>query len=210
MLMRLEEHTLNAGKVSCRALVVSPTQGIVLDRARLEELRGTTAGSDFDREIVANVRAHQGESCVVVISARGKTQDEFWRFDPSLSAEEAAELGYLLVEDELPTYRRLVAAGVFSMVHVNWGVRETLAYQQGTKRLLKELRAAAMAQSETTGPSAMVAAADRFILANLTSFHNESLEAVVQNSLGAKLPDLLESEPHFRAVVRAIPKSILR
>jgi len=207
--MRLSEHRLQAASGERVALVVTPAGELRIGRDRLKALRMTHEGGDTDREILENVRAHAGEDRIVVFRGRAPDGRGSWGFAADLDDDERAELGYHLVASEVPTYRRLVAAGVFALIHVEWGAAEVQAYRAGTERLLDELEASSVPEVEADPAQVAVSTIDRYILRHLTSFYEDGFEEVVRSVLLAHLATFEQQIPHFRAMVRQLPASAL-
>jgi len=206
VILSVYEHTLRSSAGDRTALVVTPQTRVRVGRARLQELRrGRGGGSELDRELLDHVRRHGGEDKFVVVRGRSPSGAGSWRFAEGLSEEERRELGYRLVADELPTYRRLVAAGVFALVHVEWGHDEARAYRHGVERLLSELEGSSVPEVGAEPAQVAIARADRFLLRNLTHYYEDGFEEVVRSVLLAHLAQFEERIPHFRAMIAALP-----
>lgn len=210
MILSVYEHTLRSSAGDRVALVVTPQTRVRVGRARLQQLRRRRGeGSDLDRELLDHIRRHGGEDKLVVIRGRSPSGAGSWRFAEGLSEAEQRELGYLLVADELPLYRRLVAAGVFALVHVEWGRAEVAAYRHGVERLLSELEESSVPEVTLDPAQAAVARADRFILRNLTHYYEDGFDEVVRSVLLAHLAQFEERIPHFRAMVATLPEDAI-
>ena len=205
----IAEHPVATVEGPGTAWVVSPLEHIVVGRERLAAFRaGEHRGAAVDREILELVRGLESDHQLVVVRARDDSGRGSWRFDPTLDDEEARELGYHLVLDQLPTYRRLVAAGVFALLHVEYGPTEVDAYQYGTRTALEELESNSIPEEERLDAGA-IAQVDRWILHNLAFFFTLSLEDVEQTTLERQLPLLRERVPHLRRLCEALPASAL-
>ncbi len=203
--VRLSEHRFATDAGERTALLITPTTHVRVGRERLQQLREAHPGSAIDREIIEALRSHDHEDALVVFRGRDPDGQGSWGFAEDLSDEEAMELGYHLVLDQLPCYQRLVRAGVFALIHVEWGARETNAYRQGTERALEELDDEAV--PEVTSDTATIERlrADRYILRNLTHFHDQPLDAVVRSVLVAHHASFEAQIPHFRALLGHLP-----
>lgn len=188
------------------ALVVTPVARVTLGRFRLKELRASYEGGVVDRAIVAQVRSNGGD-CMVVFRARGP--DASWGFDAGLSDDECTELGYRLVLDQLPAYRRLVAAGVFALVHVEFGPRECAAYQEGTARALAEFEARSVDEDTSEAEELALLQADRWILRHLTYFTELSFDDAMAHRFAHELPELESRLEHLRAMTSTLPRSAI-
>ncbi|MEM9069017.1 MAG: hypothetical protein AAGE52_10955 [Myxococcota bacterium] len=212
--MRVAEYRLHSTAGDRMALVVTPDTRVRVGRARLESLRRKrksaqpSEGGEIDREILDHVRRHGAEDRIVVFRGRSPAGDGSWRFAEDLSETERFELGFQLVADELATYRRLVAAGVFALVHVEWGTKEMEAYRKGTERLLDELEASSVPEVGGDPSAVAIDRADRWILRNLTHYYDGSFDEVVRSVLVAHLARFEERIPHFRAMVAGLPEEV--
>lgn len=207
--MRISQTWIESDAGRREAIVMTPDAHQRVGRDRLEALRQAPEVSDLDREILAKVRALPRADRVAVFRGKPRDAGGSWGFADDLSEDERTELGYLLVRAELPTYRRLVAAGVFAIVHVEWGADEAPAYQQGTTRLLKELEAKSIGEVEGDPEDVAVSTADRFILRHLNHFFDDGYDQVVRSMLLAHLATFEARIPHFRAMIDKLPASAI-
>ncbi|MBO6935745.1 MAG: hypothetical protein JJ863_12245 [Deltaproteobacteria bacterium] len=205
--VRLSEHRFATESGERTALVITPTVHTRVGRERLQQLRESHPGGALDREIIEALRAHDHENALVVFRAKDPEGAGSWGFADDLTDEEALELGYHLVLDQLPTYRSLVRAGVFTLIHVEWGEREKESYRKGTERVLEELEDEAVPEVESDPETIDRLRADRYILRNLTHFHDQPLDAVVRSVLVAHHASFEEQIPHFRALIDEMPPS---
>lgn len=206
--VRVEERSIDTTAGERKTWIISPEGHFRVGRERLERYRtvGPT-GAELDREMLAAIRTLTDDPQVVVFRAGAGDDRGSWAFGEDLSREEAHELGYHLARDQLPIYRRLVAAGVFALLHVEFGPVEVDAYQHGTRRLLEELEAGSIPEVATDPGGLAILQADRWILHNLTFFFTLSLEDVVQTVLRRQLPLLEERVPHLRQLTASLPSS---
>lgn len=203
--VRLSEHRFATDSGERTALVLTPTEHVRVGRERLQLLRRAHPGGDLDREVAEALRAHDHEDALVVFRGEDPAGGGSWGFADELSEEEALELGYHLVLDQLPCYRRLVRAGVFALIHVEWGARETRAYRRGTERVLEELEDESVPEVTADAETIDRLRADRYILRNLTHFHDQPLEAVLRSVLVAHHASFEAQIPHFRALIDHMP-----
>src|SRR5262245_33914793 len=120
-------------------VVVTPLVEIRVSSSQLAHFRSQgRTGTPLDDEVLEAARRRSEQDQIVVVRGKGPGGGS-WGFDEGLSQKEQEELGYQLVHEQLPAYRRLVAAGVFALMHVDWGAAECRAYTEATKRLLLEL-----------------------------------------------------------------------
>lgn len=189
-----------------KAWVVSPTEHLQVGRERLERFRSEGhPGGRVDREVLEAVRAVEDPHQLVVFRARSDANEGSWGFADELDEVESRELGYHLVVDQLPTYRRMVAAGVFALIHVEFGSREADAYQAGTRRALDELEAGSIPEVEGDEDAVAVLQVDRWILHNLTYFFTLDFDDVVDSVLHRQLPLLEDRIGHLRELVGSLP-----
>jgi hypothetical protein len=191
-------------------VVVTPLVEIRVSMAQLADFRSQgRTGIPLDEEVLEAARRRSGQDQIVLVRGKGEGGGS-WAFDDGMSQQEQEELGYQLVHDQLPTYRRLVAAGVYALMHVDWGAAECHAYTEATKRLLLELEESSI--PEFSAPDAEHAAidrVDRWILKHLTFFFAEPLEAVFERVLSTQLPKLESRVPHLREMVNSLPASAI-
>ena len=189
------------------ALVVSPQRAMPWGRARLEQMREAASASALDRQILDAVRTRNGR--VKVLCIRGCNDDDsgHWRFDADLSDAETEDLGYLLVRSQVPTYRRLLACGVFALIHAEWGPREAIAFRHGSERLRDELRLGQSSRAKLALDVDPVATIDRWMLQHLTFFLTLAASKVLSEFLPEKLPLLAPRIPRIAPMVEALPPS---
>jgi len=202
----LEARTIETVQGPKKAWVVSPTAHLTVGRERLERFRREGhPGGAVDREVLAKVREVEDPHELVVFRAKADDGAGSWGFDDELDDIESRELGYHLVVDQLPTYRRMVAAGVFALIHVEFGSREADAYQSGTRRALDELEKGSIPEVEGDEDAVAVLQVDRWILHNLTYFFTLDLDDVIASVLHRQLPLLEDRIPHLRHLVGSLP-----
>lgn len=207
MTVQLSAQTIDTVQGPKKAWVVTPTTHLRIGRERLERFRADGhPGSDVDRAFLEAVRSVEDTHELVVFRAKSGDGEGSWGFEPELSEEEAHELGYHLVVDQMPTYRRLVAAGVFALIHVEFEPVEADAYQEGTRRVLDELEAGSIPEVGGDEDAIALLQVDRWILHNLTYFFTLSLDDVVESVLHRQLPLLEDRIPHLRHLVASLPK----
>ena len=205
--VRLSEHRFATDSGERTALVLTPTEHARVGRERLEQLRKGHPGGTLDREITSALRAHDHEDALVVFRGKDPEGAGSWGFAEDLTDEEVLELGYHLVLDQLPAYRRLVRAGVFALIHVEWGAREKEAYRKGTERMLEELDDESVPEVASDPETISRLRADRYILRNLTHFHDQPLDAVLRSVVVAHHAGFEAQIPHFRALIDHLPQT---
>jgi hypothetical protein len=208
--IRLNERVVDTVQGPKKAWIAEPTEHVVLGRDRLEAfLWDGRPDSELDRALLAAVRAVNDPHQLVVFRARSDDGAGSWSFDPTLTRVEADELGYRLAIGQLPTYRRMVAAGVFAVVHVEFGQQEIDALTAGSRRALDELEAGSIPEEMRAEEGVAVLRVDRWILHDLTMFFTESFDQVLQTVLPLQLPRLEERIPHLRQLVKSLPPSAI-
>lgn len=206
MSLRVEERTIETTAGERKAWILSPIERVRVGRDRLERYRreGPTS-APLDLEMLAAVRRTGDESQLVVFCGRDAQGEGSWGFEEGLTKDEARELGHHLVREQLPVYRRLVAAGVYAVLHVDFGPTEVDAYQHGTRRLLEELEAGSIPEVTGDPEGLSILQADRWILHNLCFFFTLPLEDVTQTILRRQLPLLESRVPHLRELTASLP-----
>ncbi|MEQ9073776.1 MAG: hypothetical protein RLP09_07950 [Sandaracinaceae bacterium] len=208
--LRVEERSIDTTAGVRKAWILSPTERVRVGRDRLERYRreGPTS-APLDLEMLAAVRRTGDESQLVVFCGRDASGDGSWGFEEGLGEEEAHELGYHLVCEQLPVYRRLVAAGVYALLHVDFGPLEVDAYQHGTRRLLEELERGSIPEVGSDPDGLSILQADRWILHNLCFFFTLPLQDVTQTILRRQLPLLESRVPHLRELTASLPAAAI-
>lgn len=210
MALTFGEHVYTTDAGPRAAVVVTPSAHVRVGRARLEELRASHAGGSIDREILAYAEQTAGEDRVFVFRGTNDDGTGSWRIDDDLSEDELEELGAHLVEDQLPTYRRLVAAGIFALLHVDWTERGVRAYEVGTRRVLADLEAGSIPEVAVLDRDQVaVSRVDRWILRHLTFFFAESFDEVIAGVLALQHPLLERRVPALRQMVASLPASAI-
>lgn len=202
----LHARTIDTVQGPKKAWVVSPATHLTVGRDRLERFRREGhPGGEVDREVLEAIRAVEDPYELVVFRAKSEDGAGSWGFEAELDDVESRELGYHLVVDQLPTYRRMVAAGVYALIHVEFGTREADAYQAGTRRALQELERGSIPEVEGDEDAVAVLQVDRWILHNLTYFFTLDLDDVVESVLHRQLPLLEGRIGHLRQLVGSLP-----
>ena len=168
-----------------RALVVTPTRHLRVDRERMDRLTAGDESSAVDDAIVEHASRASEPVDVVLFRACHGNPDHSWGFDPDLLEEATDEVGYAMVRSQLSLYRRLMEAGIFALVGVEFGTREVEAFTRATDRLSDEL------QQVPEGPDAARARVDCWLLDHLALWTSHDLEIVVDERL-PKILDMLE------------------
>ena len=204
MLTRVTEHDFETPDGTRTAVVVEPVAHVRVGKERLKAFQQRKySGNAVDREVLVHARSQSSRDHVIVF--RGRSATGSWDFAEDLDSTEKAELGYHLVKDQLRTYRRLVAAGVFALLHVEWPASAVSAYVEGTTRLLHELENHSIAEVSLPQDDSATAQIDRWVLKHLTLFYAESFDQVIEQVLSQQLPLLEERIPHLREMVASLP-----
>lgn len=203
MALQFTKHTIHTRRGVRVVHVCAPSRHIVVGRARLEELRAGTASS-VDQEIIDHASESAGEDQLFVFRGRNDDGSGSWGFDDSLSDEEKAEVGRLLVKSQLDTYRQMVAAGVFALVHADWPKDAVAAYEDGTAELLAELEQSSIREVDADPSETARDKIDRWILSQMTFFYALPFEQVVRDVLRQQLPLMEQGVPAVRALVERL------
>ena len=177
------------------ALVARPTTHVRVGMDRLEELRASLDAGRIDSEILAAARAASDPFFLIF---RGSDPDGggSYAFEETLDDESADELAFLLVRSQLYTYRRLVAAGVMVLMHVDLEVRDVTCFRDATARLRDELVA-----RDASSPLEQL---DVWILSHLTFFFSVSYERVLRDTIPAMMPMIERRVPQLAARLEAL------
>lgn len=158
-------------------MIAAPEERVILGAERLEQLRQRAGPSELDEQILRAVE--QAPDVKILVFRSGLPGEEaFWRFDPSLGAEDLLELAYLMLKSQLELCRDLVELGVVAMVHAELRAYEREALAEAVDRLLEE--------NDSAHPYARL---DRRILVDLYTF----LTVPAQRVLTRVLPTAMSS-----------------
>lgn len=210
MSVRVTERVVSTVQGPKKAWIAEPTEHSVVGRERLERFRAEGhPGAQIDREMLAAVRAVPDPHQLVVFRAASDDGSGSWELDPSLDQPDSHELGYHLVVDQLPTLRRMVAAGVFAIFHVEFSSQAVDAHQAGTRRLIEELEASSIPEEMKAEDALAVLQVDRWILHHLSFYFMLGLEEIVHAVLKRQLPWLEDRIPHLRQLVSSLPEAAI-
>lgn len=200
-MLSFEESTVLTRSGPRMALVMTPQLPVIVGHMRMAQLRHDAGPGPIDEEMLKEVRRRNGR--VQILMMRGQNDDGSgrWSIDPSLTDEEAAELGYLLNKSQIPTYRRFLALGVIVYVHAEFGRREADAFRRGADRLLEELQKA----PEKDAATMAIRRVDAWILRNLTFFFSLGASAVLTDVLPNKTPLFEARLPRIREMLATLP-----
>jgi len=190
------------------ALMVTPSRDIRVGRERLRELRVAPDGGSLDEQIWRSATKH-ADASIMVMRGRNDDGSGSWGFDEELTDEETTELGELLVRSQVPTYRRLIAAGMLALIHVEFGFREVAALRNATAVVRDELERRSQSELEKAPPAAAVHALDVWILRHLTFFFSVSFDKVASDTLPEMLPLIEQRAAHLEELVAALPPGIV-
>jgi hypothetical protein len=177
---RFDDAVIETRKGDRRALVVTPTQTVLVGRARLQELRRKGAIGQVDRELVERVNSAEGRYDCVVFRGRGADSSHYYRLDETLDEHEFAELARRLIVSKLPCWRSLLERGVPAIVHTEFG-----SSAMHLRNACREL-----AQSKSPDPNAgkRIAEVDVWLLAHMVFFFSQNYDATMGTLLPDKLP----------------------
>jgi hypothetical protein len=179
------------------ALVVEPTIQMRLGEERLAALRKQTGWSEVDREIAVAAQSRAGRVQIMLFRGKSAKGEGTWDMDPDMPDASLDELGYRLAKTQLPTYRRLLASGVFMHVHTDLTAHTATALQRGADRLVRELA--------LSGPDAAVRRVDRWIVQHLTFFFTLGTDKVLTDILPDQVPLFEQRLPRIREMVATLP-----
>jgi hypothetical protein len=186
------------------ALVAWPTEDVVVGRERLGQLRASGQASSIDHEILSRVRAAGDHVNVLIFRGRAPEGRGRYSVDPDLSDEERAELGYLLVFSQTPTYRRFLAAGILAFLHVELFGATLDAFRSGTERMLNEL------ERNVIEIDPAVRAVDTWVLKHLSFYFSLGLDSVLERILPDKMPLFESREPRIREMLTRLPPAAIQ
>ncbi|MFK7985660.1 MAG: hypothetical protein AB8I08_06480 [Sandaracinaceae bacterium] len=203
--MRVEARTVHTDAGETQAWVLTPLSHRVVGPARLRAFEEGNVGNALDWTILEAVRGLGGRAELLVMRARDDAGHGSWCFSDALTENERRALGYHLVLDQMPVFRRLIACGVCAFVHVEFGADEVDAYQHGVQRVLAELEARSVGEVACDEGTLAVLRVDRWVLRNLNFFFTLGLDEVLDLILTRKVELLRARIPHLRSLAAALP-----
>gem|GEM_PF-2021576 len=120
------------------ALIMTPVHRTVVGRERLGRIPESSPLSDAERRMLERIEARSPETSVLVFNA-SVGGESLWRFDPTFSSDELQSVGSQFVASLMPFYRRVVAAGIVSFVHVGWQPSDLVPLRLGLTSLAESL-----------------------------------------------------------------------
>lgn len=183
-----------------RALVMTPVGRTVVGRERLGRITESPTLSDVERRMLERIEARTPNTPVLVLNA--SSGDEcLWRFDPSFGEDELLAVGSRFVSSLLPFYRRVVAAGIVSFVHVGWQPSDLVPLRLGLASLAQTLR--------TRDMDPALRALDQWIVKNLLLYSSLVLPHFVSVLLPQHLTLLARRSERCEALVSRVPPALL-
>jgi hypothetical protein len=201
MVFSFSERSLTSGEREHVVMVVTPKRPMVLGRARLAALRKPVSLSEVDRQLIRECARRSSRAHVVILRGVDVLGAPGWSFDPELGEDEGLELGYLLTGALLPVHRRILAAGMATLIHSDWGEREYAAMRHGVTRFAEELSA----QASPTPTER----ADQWILRNMLFHFALPLDRIVEAVLPGHLSLLQSRAARMKDLLRELPPEAL-
>lgn len=203
--VRVRRERIETAQGARDALVAEPGEHIVLGSARLSALReqdATPEPSAIDRALLDAAEEARGAHLMVF---RGKNDhdDGSYGFDEALDEDERTELAYRLLRAQLPTYRKLVAAGIIVVFHVDLGFAEVEAFRSQLRRLADELKR----DEGILDPT--LRELDVWIVEHLAYFFAVSYQRVLEETLPSMLPLIERRATQVAERLAALPPGAL-
>lgn len=141
-LVSLRELTVETRRGTRRVLVARPTHRSTLDRKRLDALRSGDFSSRLNDAIFHELAKRSANADVqydAILFEAGGGQGKRWGFAPDISEDEIVEFGELMIRSQLRMFEQVAEQGVAVLAGVEFGEREVLAYDRGSRRLAERL-----------------------------------------------------------------------
>lgn len=204
--MTLEFSVMDCG--GRRALVITPTEHTRVHRSRLEQLRSSPFDprpGPIDQEILDVARSCAPAVHFTIFRGCDDAGHGSWGLADDVVGDDAIELSYYLLREQMGCYRGLVRAGLLLHLHVDWPARELAAHHRAAERYMAELRAAIR---EGGGPKLADPAllADLWILRNLTLYFSVHFDALRDAFLPESLPLMERRIGRARQLMAAVPE----
>jgi hypothetical protein len=205
--VRVRRERIETAQGARDALVAEPGEHLVLGRALLDALRAieepaVAEPSAIDRALLEAAAEARGAHLMVF---RGKNDHETgsYAFDEALDETERMDLAYRLLRSQLPTYRKLVAAGIIVLFHVDLGFAEVEAFRSQIRRLADELKR----DEGSVDPT--LRDLDVWILDHLAYFFAVSYQRVLEETLPSMLPLIERRATQVAERLAALPPGTL-
>lgn len=180
MAFAFEDAVIQTRRGPRNALVMTPREDYNVGRARLEELRAEGTRSPIDLSLVDKVKSARDGYRVVIFRGKSAGDTGRWRLDETLDADELQELARRLVLTQLPTWRTLIRAGVWVMVHTDLG-STALPMREGSRQLIDD-------PMRLEGIDDEIAEVDEWLLRHLVFWFSSDHEHAITTTLPDKLP----------------------
>lgn len=182
------------------AMVVMPPAPMIVDRKRLDAVRGTDRVNEVEKRILRECEQRKGRCHVAIFRGVTVSGQVGWSFDPSFDERELAEAGYVMTRALLPLHRRMLKNEILLFVHSEWGDRECLAMRRGVELAIEE----AAARPDADSP---LVRADLWILKNMLFHFALPMERIIESVLPPHLRMMHSRLPRVRTLVGELPKA---
>lgn len=182
------------------AMVVTPPAPMVVDRKRLEAVRGSDSVNEVEKRILRECEQRKGRCHVAIFRGVTASGQVSWSFDPRFDERELGEAGYVMTRALLPLHRRMLANEILLFVHSEWGERECIAMRKGVELAIEE----AMARPDVDTP---LVRADLWILKNMLFHFALPMERIIDSVLPPHLRMMHTRLPRVRTLVAELPKA---
>ena len=182
------------------AMVVTPPAPMVVDRKRLEAVRGLERVNDVEKRILKECEQRKGRCHVAIFRGVTSSGQIGWSFDPSFDERELGEAGFVMTRALLPLHRRMLANEILLFVHSEWGDRECLAMRKGVELAIED----ASSRSDSDSP---LVRADLWILKNMLFHFALPMDRIIESVLPPHLRMMHTRLPRVRTLVAELPKA---
>jgi hypothetical protein len=196
----IDEVEIAAAGVRHPAMVVTPHAPMVVDRKRLNAVRGSDSVNDVEKRILRHCERRKGRCHVAIFRGVTSAGQTGWSFDPTFDERELGEAGYVMTRALLPLHRRMLANEILLFVHSEWGDRECVAMRKGVELAIEE------AAARPDADSALVRA-DLWILKNMLFHFALPMDRIIESVLPPHLRMMHTRLPRVRTLVAELPKT---
>ena len=175
-------------------LVMTPISPMVVDKDQLERALQSSSLSPVELGMLDRIERRSPNTPILILDACPNDENH-WRFDPALMSSEYDEARAEFVCALMPFYRRVVAAGIVSFVHVGCDASDLIPLRMGLATLPERLR--------RRGSNPRRSALDEWIAKNLLLYSSLSLEHFTRTLLPQYIPTLARRVERARELTNA-------
>lgn len=203
MFLAFDEHRFSTPVGERVALVITPKRPVTVQLDALPAPGARPQMSEVDAEILDQAKRRASRVSLCIFRGRDDSEENYWRFDPSISEENAFDLALGLMRGQLIVYREMVRTGVCLFLHVGWGSMEAAGFRRACETLGNELEErqtnGTPDQQEPTDPI------DLWVARNLVFFFSLGFKKVVEDILPEKLALMEKRMERIQRMAEVLP-----